>query len=180
MADFIPIHVTKDGSDTDGLREFSSSDDIQVTNNLNFKGTNRPEINFSNENGDNKLKIYTNRQYSASAWQNIMYLNVDNSDGSDRTALKLWGDGDVEISQSGNGVLKVWNVVQLGRLNSATSSHSNRSVVDFLGGAFWFGSDVNKLIYYDGTSNQTVASEAYVTANAGGGGGVTPEILMFL
>lgn len=168
MADFIPVHVTKDGSDTDGLREYSSSDDIQVTNNLNFIGTNRPEINFSNENGDNKLKIYTNRQYAANNWQNILYLTVDNSDGSERTALKLWGDGDVEMGQSGNGVVKIQNIVQLGRLSSATSSHSNRSAIDFLGGAFWFGSDNNKLIYYDGTSNQTVASEAYVTANAGG------------
>lgn len=167
MADFIPVHVTKDGTDTDGLREYSTSDDIAVTNDLRFKDNNTPVLYFSNENGNDYSSIESFRQWS-SAWQNVIEIKVKNQSGSQRTGIKVWGNGDVEFGTSGNGAAKFHQPLQLSRTSSTYSSHNSPSVTDFLGGTLWFATGDNKLTYYDGTSNQFVASEAWVTANAGG------------
>jgi len=178
MADFIPVHVTTDGSDTDGLREYSTSDDIAVTNDLRFKDNNQPYLYLSNENGNDKSYIRSRREWN-SAWQNVLEFYTLTSNNGEGKAIKMYGQGDIEFGTSGAGSVKVWNVLQLGRISTAVTQGQN-SLIDYLGGAIYFTADNNKITYYDGTSNQIVASEAYVAANAGGGGGVTPEILMFL
>lgn len=178
MADFIPIHVTKDGSDTDGLREFSSSDDIQVTNNLKFKDTNIPYIYFSNETGNDGAWMRSRREWN-SAWQNVLEIgNYETGTTNNRTVLKITGNGELEL---GYGPTTMKNTLQLHRSGGDITSFPAGTVEDFRGGVIYFkaGSD-NKIQYWDGSATQVVASEAYVAANAGGGGGVTPEFFMFL
>jgi hypothetical protein len=180
MADFIPIHVTKDGADTDGLREFSASDDVFIPQNLTFNNNNGG-IYFSNSNGSDRVFIQT----LAIGSDNRLQIRVKTPGGSNRTAISVFGgDGDTFFGDSTSnpkGAVSFQGVIgiQLPDATTDPTTYGSNSEFTLGQGSVYYNETDDKIKYYDGSAWQKVASEAYVTANAGGGG-VTPEFFMFL